>query len=76
MLYIVAIAWLYVVVLMAATERNVVAGVMTFLIYGVVPLAVFLLVAASLRRRILLRRVRMGGEQAHQPDRSDAEADQ
>lgn len=41
-MYLVAIAWLYVTLLMAAAERNVVSGVMTFLIYGLAPLALFL----------------------------------
>jgi len=41
-MYLVAIAWLYVTLLMAAAERNVVSGVMTFVIYGLAPLALFL----------------------------------
>lgn len=41
-MYLVAIAWLYVTLLMAAAERNVVSGVMTFLLYGLGPLALFL----------------------------------
>lgn len=41
-MYLVAIAWLYVTLLMAAAERNVVSGVMTFLVYGLAPLALFL----------------------------------
>jgi cytochrome c biogenesis protein CcdA len=41
-MYLVAIAWLYVTLLMAAAERNVVSGVMTFMIYGLGPLALFL----------------------------------
>ena len=32
--YIVAIAWLYVTLLMAATEPSFVGGVLTFLAYG------------------------------------------
>ena len=41
-MYLVAIAWLYVTLLMAAAERNVVSGVLTFLLYGLGPLALFL----------------------------------
>ncbi len=41
-MYLVAIAWLYITLLMAAAERNVVSGVMTFLVYGLAPLALFL----------------------------------
>jgi hypothetical protein len=40
---IVAVAWIYVVGLMALTEPTVVAGIMTFLFYCVVPLATGLL---------------------------------
>ncbi len=39
---IVAIAWIYVVLMMSLTEHSVIAGVMTFLLYGVLPLAVIL----------------------------------
>ncbi|HVL08455.1 MAG TPA: hypothetical protein VM512_04795 [Burkholderiaceae bacterium] len=51
-MYIVAIAWLYVVLMMSLTERTVVAGVATFLLYGLAPLALFLwLVGTPARRR-------------------------
>ncbi|WP_037029888.1 hypothetical protein [Imbroritus primus] len=51
-MYIVAIAWLYVVLMMSLTERSVVAGVATFLLYGLAPLALFLwLVGTPARRR-------------------------
>jgi len=32
-LYLIAIAWIYVVMLMALTENSIVAGVLTFLFY-------------------------------------------
>lgn len=38
-MWIVAIAWMYVVVLMAATESSVVGGIMTFVFFGVLPLS-------------------------------------
>lgn len=41
-MYIVAIAWLYVTLLMATAETSWVAGVMTFAFYGVAPLALLL----------------------------------
>jgi hypothetical protein len=49
--YIVAIAWLYVTLLMAATEPSVVGGVLTFLAYGAGPLAIFLYVFGRRRPR-------------------------
>ncbi len=39
-MYIVAIAWMYVVVLMAATQDTVLAGLGTLVFYGVVPCSV------------------------------------
>jgi threonine dehydrogenase-like Zn-dependent dehydrogenase len=39
--HIIVIAWLYVTILMAATEPSLVGGVLTFLVYGLGPLALF-----------------------------------
>ncbi len=78
-MYIVAIAWLYVTLLMAAAETSLVAGAMTFLWYGLAPLALFLwLFGGPRRRRAAEQRARrsVAGEQAHDPDGSNAEADQ
>lgn len=41
-MYVIAIGWLYVTLLMAATETNLTAGVLTFSLYGLAPLALFL----------------------------------
>jgi hypothetical protein len=49
--YIVAIGWLYVVLMMSVTERSVVAGVATFVFYGLAPLALFLWLAGTPQRR-------------------------
>jgi hypothetical protein len=50
-MWIVAVAWIYVVGLMALTEPNVVAGVMTFLGYCVLPLSILYYLSGSKRRR-------------------------
>jgi hypothetical protein len=51
-LYLVAIAWVYVVLLMSLTETSFVAGVMTFFFYCVFPLSVLLYVMGTpLRKR-------------------------
>lgn len=50
-MYIVALAWIYVVLMMSITETSVVAGVMTFLLYGVVPVTIILYVGGSQRRK-------------------------
>ena len=56
-MYIVAIAWLYVTLLMAAAETSIVAGVLTFAFYGLAPLALLLwLFGVPQRRRDRERR--------------------
>ena len=50
-MWIVAIAWIYVVGLMAITEASVVGGVMTFLGYCVLPLSILYYLTGSKRRR-------------------------
>lgn len=51
-MYIVAIGWLWVVLMMAVTETSVTAGLLTFFFYGLAPLALFLwLVGTPARRR-------------------------
>lgn len=51
-MYIVAIAWIYVTLLMALTESNLTAGILTFALYGVLPLTLLLwLFGSPLRRR-------------------------
>lgn len=50
-MYIVAIAWIYVVLMMSITEQSVIAGVMTFVLYGVLPLTVILYVMGTPERK-------------------------
>ncbi|MDB5775081.1 MAG: hypothetical protein JWP38_1214 [Herbaspirillum sp.] len=50
-MYIVAIAWLYVVFMMSITERTPIAGLMTFLLYGVLPLSIILYLMDTPRRK-------------------------
>lgn len=49
-MWIVAIGWMYVVTLMAATEPSVVGGIMTFLFYGVLPLSLVFYLTGAWRR--------------------------
>lgn len=73
-MYIVAIAWLYVTLMMALTEPSVVAGVLTFVFYGLLPCALLLwLVGTPQRRRNQLRQA--AEQRPGQPNRADAEAD-
>jgi hypothetical protein len=50
-MWIVAVAWIYVVALMAATETSVVAGVMTFVGYCLIPLSILFYLTGGKRRR-------------------------
>jgi hypothetical protein len=50
-MYIVAIAWIYVTLLMALTETNVTAGILTFGLYGLAPLALLLWLTGGPARR-------------------------
>lgn len=50
-MYIIAIAWLYVTVLMAATEANITAGLLTFVFYGLLPCALFIWIIGTAQRR-------------------------
>ena len=50
-MYIIAIAWIYVVFMMAITEVSVVAGIMTFLLYGVLPVSIIVYVMGTGRRK-------------------------
>ena len=48
---IVAIAWIYVVGLMALTEPTIVAGIVTFLFYCVLPLSTLIYIAGTGKRK-------------------------
>lgn len=61
-MYIVALAWIYVVLMMSITEHSLVAGVMTFLMYGVVPVSIILYVMGTpqrRRKRVLAEKLRL-----------------
>ena len=50
-MYIVAIAWIYVVLLMAMTEPSFIAGCMTFIMYCVFPLSIVLYLMRAPQRK-------------------------
>jgi hypothetical protein len=50
-MHIAAVGWIYVVLMMAITEESVVAGIMTFLFYGVLPVALIMYVAGTGNRK-------------------------
>ncbi|HJW25864.1 MAG TPA: hypothetical protein VJ576_13285 [Rhodocyclaceae bacterium] len=50
-MYIVAIGWLYVTFLMAFTESSIIAGVATFLFYGLLPVSLLMWLGGTRARR-------------------------
>lgn len=69
-MYIVAIGWMYVVVLMAATEHSFAAGLATFLFYGLLPCSVLMYLLGTKSRRARKRAM----EEAEQSSPSDLPA--
>ena len=84
-MYIVAIGWLYVVLMMAVTEKNIVSGVITFLFYGLIPCSVVMWLLGAPGRGRKLRKLQETttdettsasvDEHAHQPDSADPKRD-
>lgn len=91
-MYIIAIGWLYVTVLMALTETSVAAGVLTLVFYGLLPVVLLMWLLSS-PVRLKRRRLKEAQEAAladtgpgsagvaadqlaDAPDRKHAEADQ
>jgi hypothetical protein len=75
-MYIVAIAWIYVVLMMSITEDSVVAGVMTFLLYGVLPLTIILyLMGTPQRKRDRQRAEKMRRDEAAKDEALASEKD-
>ena len=73
-MYVVAIAWLYVTIIMAATEPTITGAVMTFIFYGVFPLALFLWLAGTPQRRRSMRK-RSANQEPDDHNRADSESD-
>jgi hypothetical protein len=71
-MYIVAIAWTFVVLMMAITESSIVGGLLTFFWYCVAPMALFLWLVGTPQRR---RSRKAAEEQLGEPDGGDAKPD-
>lgn len=50
-MFIVAIGWMYVVLMMSIAEENAVAGVMTLILYGLLPVAILLYISGGGKRK-------------------------
>ncbi len=71
-MHIAAVGWMYVVLMMAITEDSVVAGIMTFFLYGVLPTLIIIYISGSgqRRKRREMERLQVMQEQ-QQPNRND-----
>ena len=50
-MHIAAVGWIYVTLMMAITEETMVAGIMTFFLYGVLPTVLIVYLGGSPQRR-------------------------
>ncbi|MBU1235585.1 MAG: hypothetical protein KJ634_00865 [Gammaproteobacteria bacterium] len=75
-MYIVAIGWIYVTLLMAVTEPNVIAGILTFTLYGLLPLSLLLWIFGAPMRRRRLRESEALDEVVGKDDGGDAGTDE
>ncbi len=74
-MYLIAIAWMYVVLLVSIANTTVVGGVLTFLFAGLGPLALFLWIFGTpARRRAALLREAEATTSTN--DRADSNPDQ
>ena len=76
-MYIIAIGWLYVTVLVAFNEPTIVSGIISFLIYGLLPCGLLLWMAGSKVRRQRRRHQELLADQSANTDnRANTEANQ
>lgn len=72
-MYIVAIGWAYVILMMAITSSSIGKALAVLVFLGAIPLALFIYVADGPRRR--RRSVTLANEVARQGDGSDSQSD-
>ena len=77
MMYIVAIAWLYVALLMAAAQPSLFTGVASFLFYGVLPMSIVLWISGTkVRRQRQRHKELLADQRARDSDGSDTQTNQ
>ncbi|AXS80211.1 hypothetical protein [Dechloromonas sp. HYN0024] len=76
-MYIVAIGWLYVTLLIAVNEPSVVAGIVSFLFYGLLPCSLLLwLGGTKTRRQRRAHRELLANQRLNNGDRGDTGTNQ
>ncbi len=71
-MYIVAIGWAYVILMMAITASTIGKALAILIFLGVIPLGLFVLIFGRPKRRSMP----VPDEETHQSDTSDSQADQ
>jgi len=76
-MYIIAIGWLYVTILVAANEPSIIAGIISFLFYGLLPCSLLLwLGGTKARRQRRAHRDSLANQRLNDGDRGDTGANQ
>ena len=76
-MYIIAIAWLYIFILLSLTSSNATKGILIFLLGGLAPIALFLSLAAMSSHRKKASAPEAGnGDSAEGNDRAESRGDQ
>ena len=75
-MYIIAIGWLWVALLMAITESSVTAGIITLFLWGLLPCGLMLWFSGTrVRRERQAYRELLASQRAIENNRSDTKAD-
>jgi hypothetical protein len=72
-MYIIAIAWLYVVLLVAISDTTIVGAALTIVFWGIAPLALFLWLFGTPARRRAIKRAEEAQSRANDSSDSDDE---
>ena len=76
-MYIIAIGWLYVTILIAANEPSIIAGIISFMFYGLLPCSLLLwLGGTKARRQRPAHRESLANQRPDNGDRGDTGPDQ
>lgn len=71
-MYIVAIGWAYVILMMAITASTIGKAIAILIFLGVIPLGMFVFMFGRPKRRSMA----VPDEETHQPDTPDSQSDQ
>lgn len=76
-MYIIAIGWLYVTLLVAVNEPSVFTGIISFLFYGLLPCSLLIWMSGSkVRRQRRAHRESLASQRPDDNDGSDTKTDQ